>query len=311
MINARLLAALTAAFFLTGCGWITDQILKQNRGAAMVLGAGKAAASKAPIGIEEERSYGGAIAIKVVKKYGGLVEDEALVRYVGLVGNSMAAFSDRPDVRYHFGILKSESVNAVSAPGGYVFITMGALKKMRSEAELAGVLGHEIGHITARHALEIIKNIKAKSALVGAAASSADNPDFFKSIVNAFLDDYLARGLPKETEFEADRIGTALLAKVGYDPNGLADFLAGMIKKEEGHSDPFYDTHPDTQERVTKIHSQVKASGATGKKHVERLMKHVKSASAEPSATPATTDSAATQPAEKPSNAAKSRMGGK
>lgn len=276
---------------LAGCGWVSDQIMKANPAVALAAGGAKAAASKAPIGLEEERAYGGAIAIKVVQKYGGLVEDAAIVKYVGLVGNVVAAFSDRPTIKYYFGVLKSEGVNAVSAPGGYVFITMGALRRMKSEAELAGVLAHEVGHITARHALEIIKNLKAKSAMVSAAATTMDNADFFKDIVNAFLNDFLERGLPKETEFEADGVGTSLLMKAGYDAGGLRDFLAGMAHPKADHKDPFYDTHPDTSERVGRIDEQVKkAGGRTGLKLTDRLQKQL-------AALPAPTPASATPPA--------------
>ena len=299
------LTALAVMLPLFGCGWISAQIMRNNPVAAVAVGAGTAAASKAPIGLEEELSYGGAIAIKVVQKYGGLVEDPALVRYVGLVGNSVAAFGDRPNLKYYFGVLKSEGINAVSAPGGYVFITMGALKKMKSEAELAGVLAHEVGHITQRHALEIIKNLKAKSAAVSAAASQAgQGAEFFKEVVNAFLNDFLERGLPKQTEFEADAVGTRMLITAGYHPAGLRNFLAGMVTPKHDHKDPFYDTHPDTGERVARLEEQVKKSGVTtGQTLVERLAKSVPVSAAAGGGPPAPAAKPEAKPAAKPSAA--------
>ncbi len=276
----RALAA-GVVLLLTGCGtfgtWLQGQVIGENRAAYALLGAGKAAASTAPIGPEEERAYGGAIAIKIVEKYGGLVDNDELTRYVSLVGNSVAAFSTRPMVQYHFGVLDSEDVNAVSAPGGYVFITIGALRMMKSEAELAGVLAHEVAHIAAKHALTIIKNLKAKSAAVGAAASSINNADFFKNIINAFLDDYLSRGMPRDTEFEADKIGTGLLVETGYHSAGLRDFLSRIAKPDAKHADDaFYNTHPDTSERVAAIDKQLAGPGVHGQRNVERMQARLK-----------------------------------
>ena len=289
------LAAVAMACTLVGCGFISDRILKSNPIASAAMGAGKAAGAKAPIGLEEELDYGGAIAIKVVRKYGGLVDDPALQKYVGLVGNSVAVFSDRPELKYYFGVLKSEGVNAVSAPGGYVFITMGALRKMQSEAELAGVLAHEVGHITAKHALKIIQNLKASNAMVEATtrtASGGRDLSMLKNIMNTFLDDFLSRGLPKDTEFEADAIGTKLLIRTGYDPNGLKSFLGRMVHPKADSHDPFYDTHPDTGERVRKLEAQIAAYGKTGPDHAERMKRMMK--------LPAKGAAAETKPAETP-----------
>ena len=164
-----LLVLLPLLWCLSGCGWVVDRLLRDNPVASMAVGSAQAAAAKAPMGIEEEKMYGDSIAVKIVRRYGGLVEDEALQRYVALVGNTIVGFSDRPGRRFYFGILKHEGVNAVSAPGGWIFVTMGALRTMKTEAELAGVLAHEIAHVTQGHAVNIIQNLKASEAMTTAA----------------------------------------------------------------------------------------------------------------------------------------------
>ena len=114
----------------------------------------------------EEIELGRAVASAVGSRY-TLLRDEPLTRYVALVGNSVALQSDRPDIRYYFGVLDTDEVNAFAAPGGYVFITRGTLRLMRDEATLAGVLGHEIGHIALKHHVSAIKDQKQKAVASG------------------------------------------------------------------------------------------------------------------------------------------------
>lgn len=261
-----------------GCGAIMDNIAERSALGALATGSVRAAGSQLPIGLEEERAYGGAIAVMVVQKYGGIVEDEALLRYVALVGNVVASVSDRPELKYHFGVLDSDQVNAMAAPGGYIFITRGALMKMNSEAELAGVLAHEVGHVTARHALTIIQNLKSASAMTNAAASAWKDGAAFSSIVDGFITDFLEKGLPKDTEYEADIIGTKLLARVGYHPAGLREFLTVMEHMHKATAESkFSATHPDTGKRLALLDAQLKKLGdLSGPRNAERFAAHVK-----------------------------------
>ncbi len=242
---------------------------------AVVRAAPRAMAAQLPVGEEEERAMGGAIAVMIVQRYGGLVADPALTRYVGLVGNAVASVSSRPLLKWHFGVLASDQVNAVSAPGGYVFVTRGALAKMRSEAELAGVLAHEVAHVTERHAVKILRNLKSANAVksgvkstLGAAGRAA-----FSKVIDGFLNDYLTKGLPKSTEFAADAVAVGLLARVGYATTGLRSFLttmaAGAASKQA-----FYATHPDTSDRVRRLDTAIqRAGGAHGAAVAERFAK--------------------------------------
>ncbi len=267
LLNVVAIAALTGCTFLQAAGLNVDL---DQASAALATGAVKASAAQLPIGLDEERAYGGAIAVKIVQKYGGLDADTKRQQYVQRVGQAVAAFGARPELAYHFGVLNSDAVQALSAPGGYVFVTRGALKKMRSEAELAGVLSHEVAHIGAKHALGIIQNVKSRQAVTDAAADAWRGAAAFQGVIGKFLDDYLEQGFPKDTEFEADRLGTDTIARVGWAPGGLRDFLQVLAADEAGATDAFYKTHPKTADRVAKLDPVVAALG-TGQTNQARF----------------------------------------
>ncbi len=264
-MNAKRILLSAAVLTLAGCTFLTAAGLNldvDQAKSALVTGAVKAGAAQLPIGLEEERAYGGAIAVKIVQKYGGLDEEPKRLQYVLRVGQAVAAYSARPALDYHFAVLNSDSVQALSAPGGYVFVTRGALKKMHSEAQLAGVLAHEVAHIAAKHALGIIQNVKSRQAMTDAAADAWKGAAAFQGVIGKFLDDYLEQGLPQDTEFEADRLGTETLARVGWAPAGLRDFLKTLAADEASATgDAFYKTHPKTADRVTKLDVQVSGLG--------------------------------------------------
>jgi predicted Zn-dependent protease len=148
-------------------------------------------------------------------------------------------------------------VNAFATPGGYVFITKGLLLKMRSESELAGVLAHEIGHVLKKHHLKAIqKNAQAglfADALSIAAQNSRNNAAFNK-IVGAGTELY-ARGLDKEDEFEADRIGVVLAARAGYDPYGLPIVLQTLatLNPQDSSLALMFKTHPAPTARLEAL----------------------------------------------------------
>lgn len=271
-------AVVVAAIGLScaGCSWMWNKVLESNPALNVAAGSVTAAASKAPIGLEEEESYGDGIAIKIAQRYGGIVEDPSLVRYVALVGNAVALNSRRPELHYHFGVLNSEAVNATSAPGGWVFVTMGALRKMDSEAQLAGVLAHEITHITLRHALAIIKDLKAMQAMGQTASRGGQGADFYRGIIEAHTKAYLENGMGAELEYQSDAEGTKLLAKVGYDPRGLRNFLAKIApehqKELSAEAKMLGETHPDTHERIHRIDQLLATMKGSGPALKERFI---------------------------------------
>ncbi|HEX4869711.1 MAG TPA: M48 family metalloprotease, partial [Moraxellaceae bacterium] len=134
-----------------------------------------------------------------------LVQDEALQKYVNRVGRYVAAQSERPDLNWTFGVIESPSVNAFAAPGGYVFVTRGLYALLTSEAELAGVLAHEIGHVNARHHVRLMQKQRVVSMGQEFLTKKAGR-DSVKAIVGNGAE-VLARSLDKDSEFEADRLG--------------------------------------------------------------------------------------------------------
>ncbi len=186
-----------------------------------------------------------------------LVPDAQVQKYVNEVGRWVASQSERSNLEWHFGVLESNDVNAFAAPGGYVFITKGLLLKMNSESELAGVLAHEIGHVLKKHHLKAIqKNAQAglfADALSIAAQNSRNNAAFNK-IVGAGTELY-ARGLDKEDEFEADRIGVVLAARAGYDPYGLPIVLQTLatLNPQDSSLALMFKTHPAPTARLEAL----------------------------------------------------------
>ena len=185
-----------------------------------------------------------------------LVQNEKLQGYVNQVGLWLAMQTERPDLPWRFGVMDSDSVNAFAAPGGYVFITRGLLLRMRNEAELAGVLAHEIAHVLKRHHLVAIQK-NAKTGLVSDLMSMAvDNSssqygEWKKKALSASTELY-ARGLDKGDEFEADRLGVVIAARAGYDPYGLPSVLQALdsINPQDSNLALMFKTHPSSRQRL-------------------------------------------------------------
>lgn len=209
-----------------------------------------------PIGEEEEIVLGKAVAVEAFSRFGGEYPNQAWNRYINLVGKTIAEVSDRPTLNYHFAILNSPEQNAFAAPGGYIFITVGLLKTLKNEAELGGVLAHEIAHVTKQHMLDTIR----RGAVLGSISELSltamkKDPKMFSNAIGQLTDLLFTKGLDKEKEFEADAVGVEYAYRAGYHPQGLKDYLQ-TLAKEEGHAESvFFSTHPSTTERISKINS--------------------------------------------------------
>jgi len=209
-----------------------------------------------PIGEEEEITLGEAVAVEAFSRFGGEYSNPAWTRYINLVGETIAEVSDRPTLNYHFAILNSTEQNAFATPGGYIFITVGLLKTLKNEAELAGVLAHEVAHVTKQHMLETIR----RGAVLGSVSeftltAMKKNPEMFSSVIDEMTEVLFTKGLDKDKEFEADVVGVDYAYRAGYHPQGLRDYLQ-TLSKEEGHvQSKFFTTHPSTTVRISKIDS--------------------------------------------------------
>lgn len=210
----------------------------------------------------EEADIGRVVSARILATY-PLLKNDRLQRYVTLVGNTVASYSARPTLEWHFAVLDTNIVNAFSSPGGFIFITSGALKQMHSEAELAAVLGHEIGHCTQKHVLKEIKRTNVMSAGVDLAKSTSSgsflNDEMGKKVSQVAYDKLFTTGLSRSDELEADRIGVELSAAAGYKAPEFLRFL-DSLEKEEGTSamKQFVATHPSAEDRRKAVQSALR-----------------------------------------------------
>jgi predicted Zn-dependent protease len=186
-----------------------------------------------------------------------MVDDPGLQRYVNAVGAWVASQSERPLLPWRFAVNDSEHVNAFAAPGGYVIVTRGMMNVVQNEAELAGVLAHEIGHVIRKHHLNAIRK-GAFVNLLGAGAAAGTSGTRSAELVNALVGptkELYSRGLDKDDEFEADRVGIVLATRAGYDPWGLPSALQTLakIKADDPYMALLFKTHPNPSARLEKL----------------------------------------------------------
>ncbi|AEI63047.1 M48 family metalloprotease [Corallococcus macrosporus] len=230
-------------------------------------------------GVQEEYALGGALAINFVRRGDGLLlsgPDDALHRYVNVVGKNLAAQSARPTLEWTFGVLRDTSqFNAMSAPGGYVFVTRKLLQGLENEGELAGVLAHEIAHVTLKHAIRQYGEAKVKTCTLVTLGESALPPSAVRLLSagrdgdgsldldkDSGLLGYLSektielidKGNAKEQELEADRVAVELMLSAGYTPD---DYLALLAKTTDGGG--AFANHPGKDERRDHILAHVQA----------------------------------------------------
>ena len=184
-----------------------------------------------------------------------LVKDDALQLYVNKVGRWVASQSERADLPWKFGVIESADINAFAAPGGYVLITKGLYQKLTNEAQLAGVLGHEIAHVVKKHQLKVLQ----KQQLLNFGADKlgdlfGKNDKLAKKAISSGAE-ISARSLDKDAEFEADRMGMVLATRAGYDAYGLAEVLQtiGQTNKADSSVALLFKTHPSPYERLAKL----------------------------------------------------------
>ena len=183
-----------------------------------------------------------------------LVKDDKLQKYVNRIGTWVATQSERPDLPWHFGVIQSDDLNAFAAPGGYIFITLGLYRTFQSEADLAGVLGHEVGHVIRQHHLKILQQSKLVDAGSKALSRSVGSNDKVQQLIGSGAE-IVARGLDKDAEFEADRIGVVLATRAGYDAYGLPSVLQqiGHAAKDDNRVALLFKTHPHPEDRLNKL----------------------------------------------------------
>lgn len=214
--------------------------------------------------VRTEIAFGRDIAARILGRY-PLLQNEPIQKYVRLVGKALALHSSRPEIIFHFAVLDSPHANAYSTPGGYIFITKGALEKMRDESELAAVLGHEVGHITRKHIVEEF-NIKGSdqsgissiSRMVGGSQDTARVA--FSQAVDRAMKILFETGFKQEDEYESDQEAIMLLAATEYDPSALQRYLK-RFNRDDRNSKQKISTHPPSAERIGALSKFLRDEG--------------------------------------------------
>lgn len=221
---------------------------------------------------EQEIAMGLQTAPEVAAEFGGLSQDQQaqqVVDEVGeyLVANSIAADSGYP---FEFSVLADDqTVNAFALPGGPIFITEALLSRLESEGQLAGVLGHEIGHVLARHSAERIAQLELQQGLTGAlviATYDPENPSSQQAaMMAALVGQFITMRYGREDELQSDRLGVRILAETGYDPRALIRVMEILEEASGGSSMPeFASTHPNPGNRIREIEAAIQEQFPNG-----------------------------------------------
>ena len=210
---------------------------------------------------EQEQQIGNQTHPQVIEQFGIYDEKPELNKMVADIGARVAAVSDRPDLPWRFTLLDSPMVNAMALPGGYVYVTRGILERMNSEDELAGVIAHEVGHVTARHSAQRMSQsqlanigLMVGSIIAGPAATQA-----YGSLAQ------LGAGLlftrySRQQETQADLLGTAYMTEAGFNPVGAEQMLMALQRLERGDTsslERYFVDHPDPAKRVKDVRTEI------------------------------------------------------
>lgn len=233
--------------------------------------------------VTAEIQFGRDVAARILGRY-KYHDNESVNRYLNLVGKAVALHAGRPELEYHFALIQADSVNAYAAPGGYVFVTTGALAQMQDEAELAAVLAHEVAHVTERHVVKAL-NIRGRdeSTEAGLARLVAGSTDAarvaFAQAVDSAVELLFDKGLKKQDELDADRLAVVLLANTGYDPSALKRYFNRVQGLTGEETRVVNATHPPFSDRLAALDQVMSAEGFSSLKNPtakERFLKHVK-----------------------------------
>ncbi len=231
---------------------------------------------------QKEKEIGAQEHPKIIEQFGGVYDDPDLGFYVARIGANLAKYSELPDLNFTFTILNDEKVNAFALPGGYVYITRGLLAIAADEAEMAGVLAHEIGHITARHTAQRYSTTMATNIglqVLGVLGSVAGAPTGTGQLVS-FGAQAALQSYSREQELESDMLGVRYLSRAGYDPDAMTSFFhklhahsklqsAMRGEKDQSESRNIMSTHPLTSERIAAARKLAGEAAVNGRERGE------------------------------------------
>lgn len=205
-----------------------------------------------------------------------LVANDGLQEYINRVGAWIARGSERPRLPWKFGVLSSDSINAFAVPGGYVFVTSGLWRKLGSEADLAGVLAHEISHVVARDHYKLLVLSRAMDAAGSASRKVMSKMPGFKRIAGATLEkssEIFVRALDRGAEVDADRMALVLSMDAGYHPGGLVEVMKTLreVPHDDANAALLFKTHPSPEARLSELEPLVRQGRLASKSRAPRL----------------------------------------
>ena len=235
---------------------------------------------------QQEISIGASYHEKIMQEY-KIIKNKELQDYFSKIGNKIARNSHRPNLKWTFTLIDSPTMNAFATPGGYVYMYRGMLNYFNSEAELAGVIGHEIGHITARHAVRGMSTAQVTNLLLGLLRANVPGSQITDNAFN-LMNVVVNRGYSRKYELEADQLGSEYLQENNYNPDAMRSFLKILkdsddlekkIAKSENREPRIgyhgiFSTHPDSEKRIKTLKDKALPAKAT-RDNKERFLKMI------------------------------------
>lgn len=223
---------------------------------------------------EQEVALGLQAAPQMAQQHGGLHPDERVQARIDQIGQDLITKGIGKETKYKFDfhvLADAETVNAFALPGGQIFMTMGLLKRLETDAQVAGVLGHEIGHVVGRHGAEHMAKARLTQGLTGAAVIASYDPNNPSSrgtaAVAAMVGQLVNMKYGRNDEIESDRFGVRYMANAGYNPNQMIrvmEVLRDASKSRGGAPPEFFSTHPNPENRIGLIQEAIKAEFPNG-----------------------------------------------
>lgn len=279
MIKIRTVISFLSLFVLAGCSnpalsdlgasvLSSTGYVSSDQAKGLFSAGEKLVKSQEELTPEQEYYLGRAVSAQVLERYAPVLAP-GKTSYLNLVGQTVAGVSDMPETfgGYHFAVIQSDEINAVSAPGGFVYISSALVKQLSDEDELAAVLAHEVAHVVKRHGVNAISNASLFSALTdvskqaaSVATSKVSSPvdlgpitSVFAEGVSGVTEKLLTKGYDRSQEYEADLYAAKLLQQAGYDPNALDRVLTILEGSSINKHGGWFDTHPSPADRIEEL----------------------------------------------------------
>ncbi len=222
------------------------------------------------ITVDQEIALGLQAAPQMAAEFDGLDANQSDQAIVDQIGNSIVANSPASQTPYEYDfhlLADPETINAFALPGGQIFITRALFDKLQTEGELAGVLGHEIAHVVARHSAEHIAKAQLTEGLTGAAVIATYDPENPASAgsaqIAALIGQLINLKFGRDDELESDFLGVCFMNDTGYDPNEMVSVMQVLAQASQGNEPPeFFSTHPNPEQRITRIQESIANLGA-------------------------------------------------